>query len=137
MEEIQMAEPYQASYWDVVDLGAKQVEEKFKPEIKPLTVDLKDYDTVILGSPIWWYHYAPAMRTLLESCDWTGKTIYPFITNAGWPGETLEEIALACKGADVKPGLDIRFDTSDLDKMKTSENEVLHWIESIKEMLHL
>ena len=52
----------------------------------------------------------PAMRTMLESYDWSGKTIYPFITNAGWPGEALKEIALSCRGAEVKPGLDVRFD---------------------------
>ena len=76
----------------------------------------------------------PAMRTMLESYDWSGKTIYPFITNAGWPGEALKEIALSCRGAEVKPGLDVRFDESDLDKMKTPESEIIRWAESIKEV---
>ena len=74
------------------------------------------------------------MRTMLESYDWSGKTIYPFITKAGWPGEALKEIALPCRGAEVKPGLDVRFDATDLDKMKTPESEIIRWAESIKEV---
>ena len=84
--EIETATPYTGSYNDVVDQGQWEVNSGFTPKLKPISADLKNYDTVILGTPVWWYTYAPAMRTLLQSSDCSGKVIYPFATNGGWLG---------------------------------------------------
>lgn len=40
----------------------------------PLDKDLDHYDTVILGTPVWWYTFAPAVKTVLNAADWNGKT---------------------------------------------------------------
>ena len=81
--EIEIATPYTGSYNDVVEQGQREVNSGFTPKLKPVSADLKNYDTVILGTPVWWYTYAPAMRTLLQSSDFSGKVIYPFATNGG------------------------------------------------------
>lgn len=47
------------------------------PKIQPLNIDLTEYDTVILGAPVWWYAFAPAMKTFLHDTDLSGKTVYP------------------------------------------------------------
>ena len=70
------------------------------PEIKPLNIDLGKYDEVILGTPVWWYTFAPAMHTFLKKNDLSGKTIYPFATNGGWIGHTFKDFANACGTAD-------------------------------------
>lgn len=53
--EIEIATPYTGSYNDVVEQGQREVNSGFTPKLKPVSADLKNYDTVILGTPVWWY----------------------------------------------------------------------------------
>ncbi len=123
--EIKTVKPYKSSYNEIVEQGHSEVDSGFKPEIQPFTADLNKYDTVYLGTPVWWYTYAPAMKTFLSNTDLSGKTIYPFATNGGWIGHTFEDIIKACAGADVKDGLNVYFSAN---KLKTSENKIKSWI---------
>lgn len=41
--------------------------DEFMPEIRPLGADMSRYDTIILGTPVWWYTFAPAVKTFLEN----------------------------------------------------------------------
>lgn len=125
---IETVKPYTGSYNDVVDQGQREVNTGFCPELKPLNVDLDRYDTIVLGSPVWWYTFAPAMHSFLRQVDMTGKTVYPFATNGGWLGHTLQDFEKNCKGAAVKPGIGIKFDEAAL---RTSENEIQQWIKGI------
>jgi FMN-dependent NADH-azoreductase len=43
---------------------------------------LAGYDTVLLGSPIWNVRRPMIMSTFIDSVDWTGRTIDPFVTYA-------------------------------------------------------
>lgn len=126
--EIETVEPYTGSYNDVVDQGQREVERGFMPEIKLLKVDLSQYDTVILGTPVWWYTFAPAMKTFLSSVDLSGKKVYPFATNGGWIGHTFRDFEKVCAGAKVMPGLNIRFNE---DKQMTSGTDICKWIQNI------
>ena len=121
--------PYTGSYNQVVDQGQREVDSGFCPELKPLKVDLGTYDTIVLGSPVWWYTFAPAMHTFLKQAELGGKTIYPFATNGGWLGHTMKDFEKLCKGAKVKQGLDVRFDGA---TQRTSDAEIQRWIQTIR-----
>ena len=54
-----------------------------RPEIKALNVDVKGYDVIFLGYPIWWDLAPRAVNTFIEMGDMTGKTIIPFATSGG------------------------------------------------------
>ena len=123
--EIETVKPYTGSYNDVVDQGQREVESGFMPEIKPFEVDLDVYDTVILGTPVWWYTFAPAMKTFLNNTDLSGKKVYPFATNGGWIGHTFKDFEKLCPGAKVEPGLNIRFQE---DKQLTPEADIQRWL---------
>lgn len=125
---IETVRPYTGSYNEIVNQGEREINGGFMPEIKPISVDLSTYDTILLGTPVWWYTFAPAMKTFLHQYDLTGKTIYPFATNGGWLGRTLKDFEKACKGAQVKSGLDIRFDE---DILRTDEHTILQWAKQI------
>lgn len=127
---IETVVPYEGSYNDVVNQGQDEVEAGYCPEIKPLSVDISKCDTIILGTPVWWYTFAPAMHTFLKSQDWSGKTVYPFATNGGWIGHTFKDFKNICHGADVKSGLNIRFDEKTL---RTPMKEIENWIHKIAE----
>lgn len=126
--EIKTVKPYAGSYHDVVNQGQLEVNSGFMPEIELLQVDLSQYDTVILGTPVWWYTFAPAMKTFLAGTDLSGKKVYPFATNGGWIGHTFKDFKNACLGAMVQEGLNIRFNE---DRQITSEKDIQRWIQDI------
>lgn len=126
--EIETIQPYSGSYNDVVEQGQVEVNSGFMPEIKPFHIDLNQYDTIILGTPVWWYTFAPAMKTFLSNTDLSGKNIYSFATNGGWIGHTFKDIEMICTGAKVHKGLNIRFNE---DKQITPDAEIQNWIHGI------
>lgn len=125
---IETVVPYSSNYNQVVNQGQEEVNRGYCPKIKPVDVNLDQYDTIILGTPVWWYTFAPAMHTFLKSQNWKGKTVYPFATNGGWIGHTFEDFQSACQGADVKKGMNIRFDETTL---RTSRKDIDKWIDTI------
>lgn len=127
--EIATVTPYTGSYDDVVAQGQREIDSGFEPPVQPLAKDPNDYDTVILGTPVWWYSFAPAVKTVLAACDWNGKTVYPFATNGGWIGHTFRDIQSACAGADVRDGLNLRFDGA---RQQTPPEELDRWAAQIK-----
>lgn len=46
-------------------------------------IDVKDYQKIYLGFPIWWYTAPTIIKTFLESQDFSNKTIYLFATSGG------------------------------------------------------
>lgn len=128
IEEIKTVKPYTGDYMAVVDQGKREVDSGYMPEIQPLLVNIGEYDQIILGSPVWWYTFAPAVKTFLSQYNLSGKAVYPFSTNGGWPGHFLKDVADFCKDADVKEGIEIRFDEK---QMVTDEKEVTGWIQRV------
>ena len=54
-----------------------------RPDIKPIELDLKNYDCIFLGYAIWWDLAPRVVNTFIESNDLTGKTVIPFATSGG------------------------------------------------------
>lgn len=54
----------------------------FRPPIAD-TIDVSDYDTVVIGFPVWWYTAPTIINTFIESVDLSGKTIKAFCTSGG------------------------------------------------------
>lgn len=135
LARIDTAVPYQGSYDEVVDQGQREVQEGFRPEIKLLAVNIKDYDVIAVGTPTWWYTMAPAVLSFVGEQDWTGKTVIPFMTNGGWPGHVIKDIKSACKGAEFTCEMKIKFDSNGGDHLETSESEIDAWIGQIKKYL--
>ena len=54
-----------------------------RPEIEEITARIKEYDTVIIGFPVWWYTAPRIINTFIESTDLKGKDIFLFATSGG------------------------------------------------------
>jgi multimeric flavodoxin WrbA len=61
-------------------------------------VDIGAYDLVIIGTPVWAWSYAPAMKTFLEETKIEGKKIALFCCHGGGPGKALEKLRAAVPG---------------------------------------
>ena len=46
---------------------------KIRPEITDTDAHIKEYDTIILGFPIWWYVAPTIVNTFLEKYDLSGQ----------------------------------------------------------------
>lgn len=83
-----------------------------------------EYDTVLIGYPIWWGIAAWPVDNFIKANDFTGKTVIPFCTAAssgiGRSGELLEEMAGT---GDWQEG--IRF------RENPSEDDVVSWVEGL------
>ena len=64
-------------------VGGKSVLFHEKPELLNKSFDLKEFDTLIIGSPIWVGTYAPAIHSFLSNNDIKNKTIYLFACHGG------------------------------------------------------
>lgn len=128
--------PYSNDYDTVVKQGQEEVKRKYKPALKPLGINLKDYNRIIVGTPTWWYRMAPAVLSFLSDNDFSGKVIIPFMTNAGWPGSVIKDMtAIAEKnGATVKCAHEFKFsaDEKHFNRMETPEKSLEQWIDKLR-----
>ena len=128
--------PYEGSYDDVVNQGQEEVQRGFEPEIKPLGVNISDYDVIAVGTPTWWYTMAPAVLTFLHTESFADKTVIPFMTNAGWPGNVIKDMKTACKGADIKYEMEIQFDSTGGSRLETPMEDITKWIQNVKQIIN-
>lgn len=54
-----------------------------RPEIKEDNLDISNYDTILIGFPIWWGVAPTVVNTFIESKDFTRKNLIPFCTSGG------------------------------------------------------
>lgn len=57
--------------------------ENSRPELSGEQIDIKDYDIIFLGYPIWWNLCPRPVNTFLEKYDFSGKLVIPFATSGG------------------------------------------------------
>ncbi len=77
-----------------------------KPELYRTLLDLKDFDRVIIGSPVWAFKPTPAINTYIEQCgSLQSKTAICFVTYGSGAGKNraleIMKKALEGKGARV------------------------------------
>lgn len=71
-------------------------DKSFRPEIEESDANIKQYDTIFVGFPIWWYVAPTIINTFLESYDFSGKKIIIFATSGGSGfGNTLKELKVS------------------------------------------
>ncbi|MCD8089799.1 MAG: NAD(P)H-dependent oxidoreductase, partial [Clostridiales bacterium] len=85
--EIEPKEHYTASDLDWTDKNSRSTVEMNDPDSRPGIANKlsnpEDYDTILLGFPIWWYSAPTIINTFLESTDLDGKKIALFCTSGG------------------------------------------------------
>ena len=85
--EIEPKVPYTEADLNWMDKKARSTIEMndpvSRPEIAIKRDSMKDYDTIFVGFPIWWYVAPTIINTFLESYDFSGKTVIPFATSGG------------------------------------------------------
>lgn len=98
--------------------GGKSVVFGEKPQLTPYHFYASDYDTVIIGTPIWASSFVPPINTFLHENNLSGKKIAVFTCSAGGSSEKC-----LTKFRQELPGSEITATLSLVDpKSKPSEN---------------
>lgn len=118
---------YPSGYQQTIDEMSRQNKAKILPPFKKVDVNIQDYDTIFFGYPIWDMRLPPVLRTFLRDNDFSGKTILPINTHAGYGmGKSVSEIKEFAPKAKVTDALSIRDSN-----VKDARNEVEKWIETV------
>lgn len=80
----------------------KQLKNRIYPDIKDNFPDLKNYDTIFVGGPVWWYTVSTPMRSFLQKVDFSGKKVVPFSTQGSNYGTYFEDFANMAQNADIQ-----------------------------------
>lgn len=100
--EIEVLKPYPKDYNTTVAQGQREVRNRYKPAVKTRIANLEQYDTIFVGSPIWWFTFAPAVSTFLSEYDFRAKKIIPFFTHGGYGiGSSISDMQALCPQAHV------------------------------------
>ena len=95
-----------------------------RPAISNKIANLKDYDTIFVGFPIWWYREPSIIDTFMEMYDFSNKRIIPFATSgSSGMGQSAYNLQALAKEAKVANGK--RLSSS------ISEEELKEWIKGI------
>ena len=118
--ELQPETPYPTDYNECGDVALAERASDARPAIANLPESIEEYDTVLVGYPIWWHTAPMIIGTFLESYDLTGVDVYPFTQSASMDTEQFDNsIAFVrenANGATVHDGLFARpSDTGTID----------------------
>ena len=107
--EIQTIKPYPTDYSTVVDQAKRELKVDYRPELKGKLKNIKQYDVIFIGYPIWWSTYPQAVKEFLSQYDCSGKTIIPFCTHEGSElGRSVADLKKLCPKSTILEGLAIR-----------------------------
>ena len=96
---------YSNDYDKTVARAKNELNKKSYPAISTKAFNMKSYDTVYVGYPVWWHSTPRVVNTFLKQYNLKGKTVIPFCTSGGSDiSETLSALKKSCRGAKILKG---------------------------------
>lgn len=107
--EITAQNDYPTDYKECTDVALAERDNNERPAIKDLPDSIEEYDTILIGYPIWWHTAPMIIGTFLESYDLSGVDVYPFTQSASMDttqfDNSMRFVRESAKGAAVHDGL--------------------------------
>jgi flavodoxin len=99
-----------------------------KTQIKPETVELRDYGLIYIGSPTWAGKPSPAIITLIDQCNLKGKDIILFATMRNRGGHTVIERMrekIEARGARMVRHFVVKTGNKNIEELKEEVKELV------------
>lgn len=110
-----------------------------KGKIKTIDFNVKDYDNIFIGFPVWAGKSSTPINSLLDMIDFKGKNVFVFITQADnkTPNSVYESIStrVKAKGGNVIDRFFIQTDMKNPITSKQAKGPVLDWINKNKTVI--
>ena len=109
IEAIQATKPYDGDFGATIARCQEEMKKGELPHFRPLKSNLKKYNIIFLGYPVWFGTYARPVITLVNTFKFAGKQIVPFCTfGSGGLVESTEHLKKALSMAKIQDGFGIR-----------------------------
>ena len=125
---IEPTEVYPTSYKDCADIVKKELDSGKIRTVKSAP-DFSKYDTIFVGSPIWWYTAAPVVLEFLKEFDFQNKNVVPFSTQGSNYGTYFEDFKAKAKNANILKGE--AFNNLDSSYNEQVKNKIISWLNSL------
>jgi flavodoxin len=116
---------------EMENLGKKQVDEGFQPELKTKVENIGQYDLIFVGSPVWWYSVTPPVMSFLTKENLKGKKVVPFCTCGSAYGDFFSQFKSAIPDSNYMEGISVT--DSELANETELKNKVGKWLKSVSE----
>lgn len=80
---IETVQEYPGTHDELLDFAYNELQDNARPELAAQIENPDDYSVIFLGYPNWNSDLPMPLYTFLESYDFSGKTIIPFVTHGG------------------------------------------------------
>lgn len=125
--EIETVVPYPDTYEEVTQIVPGQLANDYRPELKTKVENMDEYDTLIVGTPIWGSRLAPPVKSFLAKYDLSGKAIAPFCTHGGsGTAQSVNDIRSVCPDATILGSLAVYGSRVD-----GARGEIEQWLKQI------
>ena len=128
MYEIQTADKINTTPWFYLTLR-KQLKEHTYPALSGELPDLSRYDTIFVGSPVWWYTVSTPMLSFLQQADFKGKKVVPFSTQGSNYGTFFEDFAQNARNAQLQKSASFNNLPAQYDA--AVDNKIASWLNSL------
>lgn len=129
--ELEPVDAYSSADLDWTDSNSRVSQEHDDESLRNIELvstsveNWEDYDTVLIGYPIWWGIAAWPVDTFVKANDFTGKTVIPFCTSSSSGlGDSGDLLAEEANSGDWQDGHRFRSNPSDSD--------INNWTDSLK-----
>lgn len=125
--EIETVVPYPDTYEEVTQIVPGQLANDYRPELKTKVENMDEYDTLIVGTPIWGSRLAPPVKSFLAKYDLSGKAIASFCTHGGSGiAQSVNDIRSVCPDATILGSLAVYGSRVD-----GARGEIEQWLKQI------
>lgn len=121
---------YPTAYKALTEVALSEKKANARPEIVGNLENFADYDVVFIGTPNWWADMPMALYTFIESHDWSGKTVAPFVTHEGSGLSSIPSKIKAATKAEMFEGLAIYGHVAQNDRAQAKQN-VINWLKKL------
>ncbi len=112
--------------------GGRQAVMKSRPELKSYNFESKQYENIIIGTPVWAGTISPSIRSFLEVENIEHKKIAFFCTHDGGKGKVFEKFKALIKDSNsIINSIDIVKPLTNID---STNIEIIQWGKELKKM---
>lgn len=126
--EIKTTEPMQEGVKFHLEIK-QQLKSKEYPSIQENLPDSKDYDTVFVGFPVWWYTIATPVLAFLQKADFKNKKVVPFSTQGSNYGTSFADFRAMAKNAKI--GKEQSFNNVGKKYDKAVDSKINTWLNGL------
>lgn len=124
MVEIEVEEPYSEVYSEVTARARQELDNDVRPALRTKVENMDEYETLIVGTPIWSSRLAPPVKSFLARYDLADKKIAPFCTHGGsGTAQSVNNIREVCPDSEILQPLAVYGSQA-----AGSRNDVEQWL---------